>query len=122
MNIQFLKSKTNHRREAQDKITRNCSPDDVQNYLALYKEAINQSFTINVNCPNCVGEMVQRLWRWYDEQEASGKVKDFEWVNTSQSSTNCEETNEWQSDEMPTAIKPKEDGKTSRNKKDRKPR
>jgi hypothetical protein len=103
MNIQFLKSKTNHRREAQDKITRNCSADDVQQYLLLYKQAINQSFTINVNCPNCVGEMVQRLWRWYDVQEASGKVKDFEWVDEKQ----IYETTEWQGDEMPTEIKTK---------------
>jgi hypothetical protein len=121
MNIEFLKSKTNHRREAQDKITRNCSADDVQQYLSLYKQAINQSFTINVNCPNCVGEMVQRLWRWYDEQEASGRVKDFEWLNTSQGSTNCEERTEWQGDEMLTEIKTKRNETKRTAKKNRKP-
>lgn len=114
--LQFLKDNQQHRREAQDHICRGLTQDKVIEYEKLYKQVLDPKFIVNRGCSSCIADMVQRIWRWYDRQCEAGILLDFQEVTTSVT-LEVEPMTEWQSDEMPTEIKLKNNGKTQKNRK-----
>jgi hypothetical protein len=75
--LQFLKQHQHHRREAQDLITRGMTKEVIIGYENFYKAYLDPKFTVNRACGSCIGDMVQRVWRWYDKQVEEGILLDF---------------------------------------------
>jgi hypothetical protein len=46
-------------------------------YENFYKSYLDSKFSVNRACGACIGDMVQRVWRWYDAQVEAGILLDF---------------------------------------------